>query len=416
MKIRTASLSLTLALFACNSSGSNPESPDGLKSVDDLSAHGRYPEALIAAESFHQAHPGDAEGDRQFRRAKAAVMLQQARDLCFAEKNLEALEMVRSAKVVEPEEKVIADWEQKMLAKLAMIHTRNGDEDFASSNLDSARDEYEKAVSYAPDDPTAKAGLTQVLLQLNYRRGIGQQYYEDGMHLMSDYWLQQATTRFSYTGKYLPKLEKAKNNKKIVDLQLAAARATLAGSLEARGLWAGACNEYRIALLVDPTSVEAKEGHDRTRVEAAAEEKLREIDRLIRARKYDEALVAIDSGLAMTKVQGDKFEGRRAEIEEARLEALYNSAKALEADQDYAEAVGAYDKLLAQRDYYKDALARRDTLHGYIEKAESLYKQALESTDPTEKLDLFKRIVVFWPRYKDVQAMIDLLKPATKPR
>ena len=34
-----------------------------------------------------------------------------------------------------------------------------------------------------------------------------------------------------------------------------------------------------------------------------------------------------------------------------------------------------------------------------------------------ELVDKFKGIVVFWPRYKDAQAMIDLLKPAavTKP-
>ncbi|HUR28483.1 MAG TPA: hypothetical protein VM509_09875, partial [Planctomycetota bacterium] len=179
---------------------------------------------------------------------------------------------------------------------------------------------------------------------------------------------------------------------------------------------AGACNEYRIGLLVDPDSVESKAGFERTRTEAAAEEKLREIDRLIRAKKYEEALVAIDSGIALTKLQTDKFEGRRAGIEEARLEAAYQSAIALETDQDFEDAVKAYENILAQRDYYKDTLARRETLKGYIEKADGLYKQALESTDPAEKLELFKRIQVFWPRYKNVQELVDLLKPAAKPR
>ncbi|HTF90672.1 MAG TPA: hypothetical protein VK843_19795 [Planctomycetota bacterium] len=415
MKIRFASLAIPLFLAACHTGETNPEYSSSLAAVDDLSAHGRYSEALLAAEAFNQAHPGDAEGERQLRRAKAAVMLEQARMLCFADKNLEALELVREAKKVEPEEPVIVDWENKMQGKLAMIHTRDGDEFFASSNLDAAREEYEKALSYGPDDINAKAGLTQVLLQINYRRGMGQQYYEDGVHLLRDYWLQQAATRFAYTGKYQPKNDKAKVNKKAVDGQLALTRASLAHSLELQGLWAGARNEYRIALLMDPECAEAKTGYDRTRIEASAEDKLREIDRLIRAKKYEEAGVAIDSGLAVTKHQTDKFEGRRAEIEEARLEAGYQSALALESDQDFEEAVAAYDKLLAQRDYYKDTLARRDTLKGYIEKADLLFKQAMESTDPAQKLELLKRISTFWPRYKNVEQLIEQLKPVVAP-
>ncbi|HUR29274.1 MAG TPA: hypothetical protein VM509_13890, partial [Planctomycetota bacterium] len=382
MKIRTPWLALPLLLVACKSGDDRPEHAGTLKAVDELSAHGRYEDSLVAAQAFHQAHPDDPEGERQFRRAKAAVMLETARRLCFAEKNVEALEMVREAKRIEPGETVISDWEQKMLLKLASLHTRNGDEFFASTNLEGARDEYEKALSYSPEDIGAKAGLTQVLLQINYRHGMGQGYYEDGVHDMRDYWLQQAATHFAYTGKYQPDNRKAKTNKKIVDTQLAAARATLAAGLETQGLWAGACNEYRIGLLVDPDSVESKAGFERTRTEAAAEEKLREIDRLIRAKKFEEALVAIDSGIALTKLQTDKFEGRRAEIEEARLEAAYQSAIALETDQDFEDAVKAYEKILAQRDYYKDTLARRETLKGYIEKADGLYKQALESTDP----------------------------------
>lgn len=415
MKIRSSWLALPLFLVACKSEGDNPEYAGSLKAVDELSAHGRYEDSLVAAQAYHQAHPDDPEGERQFRRAKAAVMLETARKLCFAEKNLEALEMVREAKKVEPEESVIADWEQKLLLKLAALHARNGDEYFASTNLEGARDEYEKAILYSPDDINAKAGLTQVLLQINYRHGMGQGYFEDGVHMMSDYWLQQAASHFAYTGKYDPKHQKAKTNKLIVDTQLAAARCTLAVGLEAQGLWAGACNEYRIGLLVDPESAEAKAGFERTRTEAAAENKLREIDRLIRAKKYDEAVVAIDAGIALTNLQTDKFEGRRAEIEEARLESAYQSAIVLETDQDFEDAVKAYDKLLSQRDYYKDTLARRDTLKGYIEKADALYKQALESTDAAEKLELFKRIQVFWPRYKNVQELVALLKPAAKP-
>ena len=415
MKTRFASFAIALIFAACNSSGSGSESAGSLASVDDLSAHGHYSQALLAAETFHQAHPSDAEGERQFRRAKAAVMLEQARLLCFADKDIEALDLVREAKLVEPGEPVIIDWEHKMLAKLAMIHTRNADEFFASTNLEGAREEYEKALGFQPDATNAKAGLSQVLLQLNYRLGKGQTYYREGVNLLGDYWLQQAGARFSYTLKHQPNHTKAKDNKLIVNVQLAAGRSTLAAGMEADGMWAGARNEYRIALLVDPNSEEAKAGYDRTRIEADVGDKLREIDRMIRAKKFDEALAAIDVGMALTQHQGDKLEGCKAAIEEAQLDAGYQIAITLETDQDFEGALAAYNVLLAKRDYYKDTLARRDTLKGYIDKAAGLYNQALESTDPAVKLGFLNRIATFWPRYKNIQELIQQIKPAAKP-
>ena len=367
------------------------------------------------ADAFHREHPESVEGERQWRRAQAAVMLDQARKLCFAEKNDEALARVREARVIEPNEPVLADWELKLLRKLSSIHAAFGDEYFASSNLEAARQEYELALKYVPEDVPARSALSQVLLQLNYRRGMGEQYYEDGVHLLRDYWLEQARGRFAYTGKYQPGSEAAKQRKANVEVQLALSRCTMAAGLEGQGLWAGARNEYRIALLIDPTSPEAQVGLDRTRREADAEEKLREIDRLTRQKRYAEATELIQVGRLGTTSQLDKFDGMAAGIEMARLESSYQSALALEADQKFAEAITAYDAVLEQQDYYKDVLARRDTLKTYVDKAAALYAQALEATDPTAKLKLLQQISVFWPEYKNVPELMGMLKPVTPP-
>lgn len=415
MKLCPATAALLLLASACQSLSREPTPIDRLHEVDQLSAHGRYEEALAMAREYHEQHPESVEGERQFRRAQAAVLLDQARELCFQEKNVEALERVRVARSIEPEERVLADWERKMLLKLAELHTARGDEHWASTNLDAAREQYEQALSYVPEDVNARAALSQVLLQLNYRRGMGEGYYEDGVHLLRDYWLEQARGRFAYTGKYLPKDQDAQERKKDVEVQLALSRCTLANQLEQQGLWAGARNEYRIALLIDPDSAEAKSGFERTRLEADAEEKLREIDRLTRHKRYAEALEMIEIGRAGTKLQGDKFEGKLAGIEEERLEASYQSALALEADQKFEPAIAAYDALLERRDYYKDVLARRDTLRTYVAKAGELYQQAQDATDPAEKLKLLRQIAVFWPKYKNISELIDLLKAATPP-
>src|SRR5687768_2370892 len=126
-------------LGACKSSDSEDEPRTRLEKVDHLSAHGEYEKALIEAEAYHREHPQDPEGELQYRRASAAVMLDQARQLCFQEKNLEALERVREARAIVPDEEVIADWEAKLLGKLASIHANHGDEFFASTNLEGAR-------------------------------------------------------------------------------------------------------------------------------------------------------------------------------------------------------------------------------------------------------------------------------------
>jgi hypothetical protein len=269
------------------------------------------------------------------------------------------------------------------------------------------------ALSYAPDDVNAKAALSQVFLQINYRRGMGESYYEDGVHLLRDYWLEQARGRFSYTKKYTPKNTEAETRKLDVEAQLALSRCTLARDLERGGLWAGARNEYRIALLIDPDSSVAKEGFDRTRIEAEAEEKLREIDRLTRHKRYAEAMEMIQIGRTSTNLQADKFDGMAAGIEEAQLESSYSSAMALESDQKFEAAIAAYNAILERRDYYKDVLARRETLTTYVTKATGLYEQALATTDPQEKLRLLRQISVFWPAYKNTGELIELLRAAT---
>ena len=135
MKIRLAYAALPLVFVACQSAEPRPDDPARLRTVDELSAQGRYEEALLAAEAYHQSRPDDPEGEREWRRAKAAVLLEQARVLCFKEQNQEALELIRQARQIEPEEKVIVDWEQKMQRKLAEKHSVNGDEFFSSSNM-----------------------------------------------------------------------------------------------------------------------------------------------------------------------------------------------------------------------------------------------------------------------------------------
>ena len=58
-----------------------------------------------------------------------------------------------------------------------------------------------------PQNPQASFGLGRVLLLINHRTGVGEEYYNQGVRALADYWLNQAKSSFAYTSKYLPGLD-----------------------------------------------------------------------------------------------------------------------------------------------------------------------------------------------------------------
>ena len=69
-----------------------------------------------------------------------------------------------------------------------------------------------------------------------------------------------------------------------------------------------------------------------------------------------------------------------------------------------------YDQLLEKAEYYKDVIARRDALQGYIRDAERLWARAEEATEASVKLDLYRQIQTFWPEYHDLPQRIAALE------
>jgi hypothetical protein len=65
-----------------------------------------------------------------------------------------------------------------------------------------------------------------------------------------------------------------------------------------------------------------------------------------------------------------------------------------------------YGELLEKAQFYKDVIARKDTLEQYMRLAAELYEKAAAETAPEKKLEYLQQIRVFWPEYKDVQVQI----------
>jgi tetratricopeptide (TPR) repeat protein len=232
---------------------------------------------------------------------------------------------------------------------------------------------------------------------MNYREGMSKSYFQEGLQALSEYWLEQARSRFSYSDKYEPADPKTEQRKSQVDRLLAQQRVTVAKGIEASGRFGAARNEFRLAAALDPANQEAKEGLDRCRKESKAFELLSQAKMEIVRGRIDKALPLIEEGESLTVAQKELFEGARSSVDQFGNEKIYQTALAHERDLEYEAAVATYGELLAKTEYYKDALARKETLEEYIQLAGELYAQAQAATTDEEKIEDLRKISVFWP-------------------
>ncbi len=406
------SLLLALAGFlgACAETGVRPED-----TAEWNMRHARYGRALELAQAEAAAHPGDAAAQDMLRRAQVAALLEQGRRLTLEDEDVAALKVYEQALQLDAKSPELLDWIQKTELKLGDRWLQVALELHARGNLPGALDAYEQSLRYHPDFDLALGGMAQARKEIDHRELLGKSYFEGGVHALSDYWLERAKGLFAYSNKYKPGQEHTLDRTKQVNLLLAQQRQKVAQAYEQDGLFGAARSEYRMALALAPDDPPSKAALERCTKEVLAQRKLEDAKYQIMRGNYERAEKLIEDGLALTTAQTDKLEGARALIQEQRNERVYQEAFALERDQRFAEAIEKYGELLAQANYYKDTLARVDTLKGYVALAEDLYKQASEATDDKARLDFLRQIQVFWPEYRDVAKLVTELEQKPGP-
>ncbi|MFN0244204.1 MAG: hypothetical protein ACKVWV_15050 [Planctomycetota bacterium] len=371
--------------------------------LNDLIVHGQFEEAVHFADEHRRQNPGSSKAETMHRGASVAYLLDQGRRLTLDDRDEDALAVFHRAREMDPALPETAMWIDKTNRKLATTWSDRGMECFARQELDAALESYENALRYVPGDLNAINGVAAAVLQLNFRAGLNKKYFKEGLQALSQHWLEQARSRFSYSTKYDEKDERAKQRRAQTDRLLSAQRVTIAKALEADGNFAAASNEFRLALALDPENGDAREGRERTKQEARAAEKLRDADMAVLRGRFDDADRMLTEGAAMSVVQADVFRGAREQLVTARHDRMYEEAIALERDFLFSEAVAKYTDLLEITQYYKDVITRKETLEGYIQLADELYAKAAAAGSSEEKVDLLRQIEVFWPEYKDIQ-------------
>jgi tetratricopeptide (TPR) repeat protein len=360
----------------------------------------RYQEGVSLAATLHERAPEDAQLGELHRVATLAYLLDRGRRSTLGGEDDEALAWFAQAAELAPESERVREWQVKTHYKLADKWIAIGNEAFASENFAGASEAYTNVLEYVPNHPSALSGLGQVTILINYRTGLGEDYYKEGIRALSDYRLRRARRGFTATTKYLPDLDRAVRRATEVDRLLAQQRVEVAKGFELDGLYAAALNEFRFAHALDGENPEATEGLTRLELEAEAAEFLRDARMKIYRRQFGEALELLEQGEQRSISQQAEFEATRESILGEQLEALYQRGLDLEHDGLYAEAIGAYADLLRRVEYFKDARARKSTLEGYIEMAASYYEKAMAAQDPAVRLEHLRSIEGFWPDYK----------------
>ena len=396
-----------LALCACRSTDSSAEIGGD---VAWLISHGQYAEAVAQAEGAYERHPADADAEALYHAAFVAQLLDRARAASFAHNDEHALEILERALEVNPESAPALAWQAKTRLGIADRWLGIGQELHAEGNLVAAQEAYVQALTFVPEHPTALRNLGLVTIQRNYREGRGAGYYNEGVRALSDYWLEQARRGFAASGKFQPDNDRAARRHGQVEEMLADQRLAIGRTFESEGLFAAAANEYIWALALDPDSAEAEEGKARSQREAKARRLLSESRMLIFRDEIDAAGEMLAEVIELSEVQDEEAELLLASIDDRRLEVLYGIAIDLERDQLFAEAIGAYDVLLEAADYFKDAMARRETLQEYIAIAADYYGRAMAAETPEKKLESLRAIAQFWTDYRDVQDLIRSLE------
>jgi tetratricopeptide (TPR) repeat protein len=377
--------------------------------VNDLLAHSNYDEAVRVAKEDVDKHPGDAAAVELHRETSVAYLLEHGRRLTFADHDLEALEQFAEAQSIDPNSHEAAAWLEKTRRKMSRTWLERGLEAHANDDLPNAIVAYQNALKFSPGDQEAMDGLAIAVAGMNFRAVRGRGYFNAGLRALSEYWLEQARSRFSYAHKYGPDDPHPKQRETQVDALLATQRVAIAKQLELKRRYGAARGEYRHALLLDPTNTAAQEGKARCTDEMRAARYLSDARMAMLRGRFDDAANMVEQGLALTHEQKDLFEGMQARVREARLNRMYNEALSYERDLEYEKAVAKYGEILDETDYYKDVLARKDTLEQYIRLAGELYEKAQAATSKDEKIRLLEQIRLIWPEYKDTSEQLKAL-------
>ena len=259
LNLHFGSVLIGLCLWSCNS---NPDRPDDPRW---LVAHGRHAEAVRVAAAAVERDPGSPEAIELHKQASVAYLLDLARAQSFRDEDDAALATIEQAARIAPGNEEVRDWREKTNQKLAWTWRGRAFDLHAEDDIDAALEAYEKALKHVPGDPATLEGRNIALALVSHRSGLGRTYFQQGLEALSDLWLDQARSRFSYARKYRPADERATQRETQVKRLIAARRSPPPRRTKARSASASRATSTRRRCCRLPTTRRPRSGSSAAR-------------------------------------------------------------------------------------------------------------------------------------------------------
>lgn len=410
-KIALLGASAALALASCASGPS--ASQLRLDEIVKMTRAAQYHDAAVASvgllDDLSEESPLYAEVKQVQREISLASGLALVRKYVLADRNDEALTILKELDLAHPDSRLVDDWRTRVQKKIADEYFAQARYALGSGSFDEAREAYAKSVELDPSRTVVQGLLTELNRVETWRKETAEGYYYKGVGNLVDGRFKESVGDFGKVKKYRENPERATRRISEVNRQLAQFRVNSAQQLVADGRFAAAAKEYVEAARLDPESETIALNLKALRSEARAQQMLFEARSMILRGELDEGREKLEEAKELTALQVEVFDSEIASIAERRVDSKYQRAIGFEHDFQFEKAVVAYEAILEDRDYYKDVRARVDALTDKIVRAQRLYGEFEAAKTDADRLGLLRQIEVFWPDYLDIPTRIQAL-------
>lgn len=414
---------LILGLASCAGSS------QALEKSAFLAARNSYFQAYRVIANASKTYPRDAEVERIFWIRRRDYLLEKGRDLIYNEREQAAIDVFHVVFQIEKDSPVAMGWIMRARLKLAEREVKIGDIMIHEGRLEEAMVHFNKAMTYVPEYPPARAGDKAVKEHYQKRTEKAVEHYKLGSRARGEYPPRYNLSRYhsEIALNMDSSLSRAERLKRSSIRQIAQDRVRAAEKAEEKSFHSAALTEYKAVKLIMPEYEGIDEKIAILEKEVKARKMCRDAEMILRKAEFDRA----DELLAKAfdeAVSGDVkaiINGVMMSSKQRRYKEAFLKARDLELDWNLEKSLTGYEAIekVFKNDYpptheeyeegFEGVRARIREVKSTIEEATDAFnKGELAEKDGKlkEAIDHFGESVAVYPGFKDLESRITKLR------
>lgn len=381
------------------------------QSGDELMREAKFGDAIAAYESARREGSASPTLEAKLRDAQLGAQVAEAQRLHFEGKLAKSNQMFREIAAQVPDNPTVAAWLEKSQRDLSRMITQLGKEHLSVREYEQAIEAFKKALDLDPTNTDASSGLERTAKILQWRAEKGELLWREGLRAINEGSPAVAKTSIENSLDYTPDRPEAPEMLDDLRRTLADLRQRLAMSLEEKGQYYAAMQQYRLAQSTGGVDESLETAIQRTAAEAQADECVRRSDVALAKRDFDRAAKYLQDAKGLTKNPENlaAIDAKLFQVEEKRRDADAKAAVLLEFEGKLEEALEAMKALDARAPGYRDLRERMDRLARQIREAKEAAADGMrlqEEGDLENARLKFKAAVFLYPFLGDARARL----------